>query len=635
MPRALAAFLVLAVATAACDSAPVAPSTSPTVATTIEELALPTYLDPNRPPMDRARDLVGLLTIDELIGQMALIELGSISPGDITAFGVGGVLSGGGGAPLNNTPAGWVEMITEFQDAASATRLGIPIIYGTDAVHGHGNLAGATIFPHNIGLGATGNEDLVEEIGQATALELLATGVSWNFGPVLAVPLDPRWGRTYEAFGDDPDLVGRLGSAYIRGLEMTGLAGANRVIGTAKHFVGDGGTVWGTSTSGDYRIDQGLTGGDESVLRQVHLAPYRAAFDTGVGSVMASFSSWRQGKVHGDGFLLTRVLRGELGFGGLLVSDWGGIDQIFPGEYRRSLTQAINSGIDFVMVPYDVDLFVTTMRDAVEAGEIGESRIREAVTRILTAKFEVGLFERAVPVVDAGVVGSEAHRSLARRAVAESIVVLKAAEGVLPIDRQDSILVAGLGADDIGIQSGGWTLSWQGRRGDITEGTTILEALAAVTAQPPLYNSAGRFDSGVVADIGIAVIHEMPYAEGVGDSESLTLSEESLAVVDRLRPRVDTLIVIQISGRPTLLGSEFDEADVFVQAWLPGTEGAGIVDVLIGTHPVTGVLPIAWPSNLSDLGLARVQPCDHARFPRGYGLAADGESLAVTACLPG
>ena len=362
------------------------------------------WMDATKPIGDRVAALLGQMTLDEKIGQMTQIEKNAIDAGTAAAFNLGSILSGGGGFPDPNTPQAWYDMVNAYQGAALGTRLGIPILYGVDAVHGHNNVEGATIFPQNVGLGATNDPSLVGQVCTATALEMNATGIRWDFGPVVAVPQDIRWGRTFEGYGESTDLVSRLGSACIKGLQGSGLSADDTSAATAKHFIGDGGTAFGSSTAsgptGPYLLDQGVDQVDEATLLKLFLPPYEAAVDSGARIVMTSYSSTTTGKVHGDHHLITDILKGQLAFTGFVVSDWGGVDQVVPGDYSASLAQAINAGIDMVMVPTDYVRFVTTMKSAVQAGTIKRERIDDAVSRILRVKFEMGLFERPMPAPD-------------------------------------------------------------------------------------------------------------------------------------------------------------------------------------------------------------------------------------------
>ena len=368
----------------------------------------------------RVSDLLARMTLAEKIGQMTQVEKNSIAPDDITNLFIGSLLSGGGGAPDTNTVQDWAAMVDGFQQRALATRLGIPLIYGVDAVHGHNNLRGATIFPHNVGLGAARDPDLVQRIGRATAEELAATGIPWDFAPVVAVPQDIRWGRAYEGYSEDTALVTQLSTAYLRGLQGDGLGSPLSVLATPKHFIGDGGTALGSAAASGYLLDQGDTRVDEAALRALFLPPYQAAVDAGAQSIMVSFSSWQGMKMHANKYLLTDVLKGELGFSGFLISDWMAINQL-PGDYHAQVAASINAGLDMVMVPTDYKLFITTLTQAVEQGDVPQARIDDAVRRILRVKFELGLFDH--PLSDPAnrpQAGADAHRQLARQAVRET-----------------------------------------------------------------------------------------------------------------------------------------------------------------------------------------------------------------------
>jgi beta-glucosidase len=569
------------------------------------------YRDPGEPGEVRVEDLLARMTLDEKLGQMTLVEKDALEDGDLARLSIGAVLSGGGGAPRVNTPERWADMVDGFQAEASTSRLGIPVLYGVDAVHGHNNVVGATIFPHNIGLGAAGDTELVREIGVATAVEMLATGIPWNYAPVVAVPQDLRWGRTYEAYGGDVATVTELATAFLEGLQS--VEGPLRVVGTPKHFVADGAAAWDTSTAGDHRIDQGDAPITEEELREVHLPPYEAAIEAGARTIMASYSSWQGRKVHGRGDLLTDLLKEELGFDGLLVSDWGAVDQV-DENYYEAVVASVNAGIDLNMVPQRYELWLDALRAAVDNGDVPLERIDDAVRRVLRVKFEIGLFEAPFARRDLlEQVGSAAHRALAREAVAASLVPLTGAD-TLPLDGSvERILVAGDAGNDLGMQLGGWSISWQGSRGRTTEGTTLLQALREASDAEVAFSRFGRFDER--APIGIAVVGEEPYAEGAGDDPRPSLTDGDRSMIERLRDAVDTLVVVVYSGRPILLGDVPEVADAVVAAWLPGTEGAGIVDGLFGDRPVTGTLPFAWPDAEDQLGPDGAEPW----LPEGHG----------------
>lgn len=591
---------------------------------------------PSAGMMARIENLLSRMTLEEKVGQMTMVENNSIEPDQVAEFYIGSVLSGGGGNPAPNSPSHWRAMVGEFQRAALKTRLGIPLIYPVDAVHGHNNVKGAVIFPHNIGLGAAADADLVERIGQVTARELLATGVQWTFAPSVSAPQDLRWGRTYEGYSEDSALVSRLGAALVRGLQ--GQEGdEHRVLACAKHYVADGATKWreerisaqpgstappagepiaqADAALGQWQIDQGVSDIDEATLRALHLPPYRAAIDAGVLSVMASYSEWNARKMHGNKYLLTDVLKGELGFEGLVVTDWMAINQLDP-DYYTCVVTSINAGIDMVMVPYDYRRFIAALLQAAASGDVSGERIDDALRRILRVKFEFGLFDNpfgAGDLLDS--VGCAAHRRVAREAVRKSLVLLKNDGGALPLaKRLSKLIVAGAAADDIGLQCGGWSISWQGEAGAITEGATILDGLRrAVAAETDLQFAAdGNFDADCRADVGIVVLHEEPYAEGFGDRADLSLPPADYALAERLRPHCDRLIVILIAGRPRIVTDLLPQVDAFVMAWLPGTEGDGLADVLFGDCPFTGTLPYSWLRSMDQTPLAKLRSSDEA-----------------------
>ena len=593
-------------------------------------------MDAGKSVDERAGALLGQMTLDEKIGQMAQIEKNAIDARTSAAFNVGSILSGGGGYPDPNTPQAWYDMVKSYQDAALGTRLGIPILYGVDAVHGHNNVAGATMFPQNVGIGATNDPALAQQVCAATAAEMNATGIRWDFGPVVAVPQDIRWGRTFEGYGERTDQVATLGAACIKGLQGSGLGADDTSAATAKHFIGDGGTAFGSSTSsgpnGPYLLDQGVDQVDEATLLKLFLPPYRSAIDAGARIVMVSYSSTTAGKVHGDRHLITDILKGQLGFIGFVLSDWGGVDQVVPGNYSASLEQGINAGIDMVMVPTDYVRFITTVKSGVQAGTIEQERIDDAVRRILRVKFEMGLFEKPMPAAGkASDVGADAHRAIARTAVAQSAVLLKTSGNLLPITSGRKVLLAGQGADDIGIQSGGWTITWQGSEGEITRGTTLRAALAARLGGNLAFDRNGAFPTGTKAEVGIVVVAERPYAEGVGDSSTLQLPDNDVAVIAKVRPLVKSLVVVVMSGRPVILG-DVASADAIVEAWMPGTEASGLADVLLGDKPFVGTTPYTWPMTPADSPRIGKAPCDGAVYPVGYGLDGTGKLLGPPAC---
>ncbi|HSD12111.1 MAG TPA: glycoside hydrolase family 3 protein, partial [Patescibacteria group bacterium] len=428
----------------------------------------PAYRDAALPAEERVNDLLGRMTLDEKIGQMALVEKNSLKKTeDVTAYGIGAILSGAGGHPDDNTPQGWKSMVARFDDAARATRLGIPLLYGADANHGNGNVPGATVFPHFIGLGAADDLALTERVAAATAEESAASGIRWNFSPTLDLPRDIRWGRVYETFSDDPARAGAHGAAYVRGLQQAhGQDGRIGVLATAKHFVGLGSMAWGTSGNKDFHIDQGNVPGDFVALRDAYLPPYRAAIDAGATCVMAGLGFWEGADISASRYLLTDVLKGQLGFRGFVVSDWYGVYEISGSKYG-SIVSGINAGIDMVMLPFDYRSFVSDVRTAVADGDIPQARIDDAARRILRAKFALGLFDGQAAAPGLEAVGSKEHRALAREAVSRSLVLLRNRKGTLPLSADvRRIRVAGSAADNVGRQAGGWTVEWQGIDGN-------------------------------------------------------------------------------------------------------------------------------------------------------------------------
>lgn len=605
-----------------------APAETPQVV--IDAHGLP-YLDAERPVRERVADLLSRMSLTEKAGQMTQAERGAMSaPGDIAGYALGSLLSGGGSTPTPNTPEGWARMIDGFQLRARATRFQIPLVYGVDAVHGHNNLAGATIMPHNIGIGATRDPALAERTGAVTAAEVRATGVPWDFAPCLCVTRDERWGRSYESFGEDPALVQSM-ETMIQGLQGRAdgrdLSRGDKVLATAKHFVGDGGTAFGSSTTGTYTIDQGVTTVTRQQLQDIHLAPYETAVRRGIGTVMPSYSSLDivgdgRGtvKMHARGDMINGVLKDRMGFDGFVISDWNAIDQL-PGDYAARVRAAVNAGVDMMMVPYGYKDFTAALVGEVTAGRISERRIDDAVSRILTEKFRLGLFEH--PWADtsgAAAIGSPAHRAVARQAAAESQVLLKNDGGLLPLKPSQKVYVAGSNADDLGNQTGGWTLTWQGSSGPVTTGTTILAGMRKSGAQVTYSQDASAPTAGY--DVGVVVVGETPYAEGVGDvgnGHDLRLSAADQAAVDRVCAAMKCAVLI-VSGRPQLIGDRLGRIDALVASWLPGTEGDGVADVLYGRRPFTGRLPVTWPRSEAQLPINVGDAAYDPQFPYGWGL---------------
>jgi beta-glucosidase len=578
----------------------------------------PTYKDASQPVAKRVADLLGRMTLAEKVGQMTQVDRGFLaSPGDIASFRLGSLLSGGGSVPTPNAPKAWVAMTDGYQRQALKTRLGIPLLYGIDAVHGHNNVVGATIFPHNIGIGATRDPRLVTKIGAAVAQEVAGTGIRWTFAPCVCVARNIRWGRTYESFGASPQLASTLGAAYVRGFQGAKLGGSpTSILATAKHYLADGGT--------DNGVNAGNASLSDAQLRSVYLPPFRAAVKAGAGSVMVSFSSVNGQKMHASKKWITDVLKGELGFKGFVISDWAGVAQLDGdgNSYSASdVDQGINAGIDMVMVPQVYSDFEKVLTQEIKNGHIKQARIDDAVRRILTVKFQLGLFEH--PFADTKAtktIGSKAHRALARKAVQESLVVLKDDGHVLPLKPGAKIFVAGKNADDIGAQSGGWTITWQGSTGSITPGTSILQGIKQAVGKKGRVDFSPDGSGAKGHDVAIAVLGEGPYAESNGDrSDGLGLDSLDELTLSHLKAAHVPIVVVLVSGRPLVVTKELPSWKALVAAWLPGTEGAGVADVLFGKAKPRGKLPRPWPRNAGQAGLAPGKA--GALFPSGFGLS--------------
>ena len=564
--------------------------------------------------------LLAQMTLDEKIGQMTQADSVALAnKSDVQRYFIGSVLSGGGHGPADLSAEGWLKSCEQFRSWALKTRLQIPLLYGIDAVHGHNNVDGAVIFPHNIGLGATRNPALVEKAEHIAAEEVAGTGIQWAFAPCVAVVRNERWGRTYESFGESPDLVSEMGAAAIRGLQGSQLSESSLVLASAKHFVGDGGTTDG--------VDQGNTVCDEATLRNVFLPPYVAAIKAGVGSIMVSYSSWNGMKMHGNKHLLTDVLKGELGFKGFLISDWAAIDQLSP-DYKSDVAVSINAGLDMIMIPYGPGQsnnyieFIGDLKELVGEGKVPQSRIDDAVSRILRIKFQMGLFQNtAVDPNLTAAIGSPEHRQVARECVRQSLVLLKNANHALPLAKNVKHLhVMGQAADDIGIQCGGWTISWQGQAGPtIRGGTTILAAIRNTVAPGVNVTSSATGENAAGADAVLVVVGEMPYAEMDGDRQDLSLSQKDLALISRAKDSGAPVITVVISGRPLILDSALGMSDAVVAAWLPGTEGQGVADVLFGDYKPTGKLSRTWPLSNEQIS-GQASAGQNPLFPYGFGL---------------
>jgi beta-glucosidase len=581
-----------------------------------------TYKDPNATVAARVADLLSRMTLAQKIGQMTQGDSSGVTASNVSTYFLGSILSGGGSYPGANTPQGWADAYDNYQRAAMGTSLGIPLLYGFDAVHGANPVQDATVFPHNIGLGAANDADLMLRIGQIVANEVRATGLNWTFAPCVTVPRNERWGRTFEGFGEDPSIHNNLVKAYIQGFQGASMQGQN-IVACAKHYVADGGTTNGTN-EGDAQIT-------EAVLRAIHLPPYQRAIEANVGTIMVSYSKWNGSICTQNTQLITTILKNELGFKGFVVSDWDALDKI-SGTARDQAKAAINAGIDMVMYSTAVkwQAFITNMTDLVNKNEVSQSRIDDAVGRILTIKFTAGLFEN--PYADRSLqssFGSAAHRLVAREAVRKSLVLLKN-DGVLPLSKSAKIFVAGKSADSITNQCGGWTIAWQGiPAGQTDKGTTILQAIKNVATGSVTYNATGTGASG--SNVAVVVVGETPYAETYGDSTNLALASADVTCINNVAAAGIPYVVILISGRPMIATTQIQSSNAFVAAWLPGTEGDGVADCLFGSYDFTGKLPHSWPSSMSQIPINTGDSSYSPLFPFGYGLTLGSSTTEPTA----
>ena len=640
-------------------------------------------------------NLISQMTLDEKVGQMTQIDKRMLdSDGDIAKYFIGSILSGGGSVPADNTPKGWVKMINSYQEQALSTRLKIPLIYGIDAVHGHSNVVGATIFPHNIGLGCANDPELIYDVNHVTAVEVAATGLHWTFSPCITIPRDDRWGRQYEGFSESPQLVSGLTVSAIKGYEdAIDKIGGRKIAACAKHFLGDGGTTWESGEHNEggrvYKIDRGDTRLTEEEIRRIHLPPYLEAIKAGVKTVMISFNSWNGVQCHGNKFLINDLLKDELGFKGLVVTDWAGIDAI-PGDYKSDVITSINAGIDMVMVPGSLygnnhyKTFIQFLKEGVQEGSISVSRINDAVFRILSVKYDLGLFE--TPFAETKytkLIGSDKHRKLARSAVRKSMVLLKNDNSVLPLKKNVGITVVGSGANNIGIQNGGWTVEWQGR---MTPDFKILDQdnNGSIKRSEVLYYFKGiydeKFDSGAAdgffksmdtnsngrvdkkefdnhsnkssfqpsgttildalqnqnkgfitydplanniskGNTIVAVVGEHPYTEGYGDDPGIGLSSLDKEVLKKCYSSGNKVVVVILSGRPLMIENHIQSWHALIAAWLPGMAGEGVADVLFGDYNPTAKLSYTWPKNINQVPINIGDKNYDPLFQFGYGLS--------------
>lgn len=612
----------------------------------------------------RVESLLSSMSLAQKIGQLVQTERMAISPEELRENHIGSVLSGGGSVPGNNRLQDWIEMNDAYWEASTQSNNGnlpIPLLYGVDAIHGHNNVQGATIFPHNIGLGAMRDPKLIQRIAHVTAKEILASGVEWTFAPTLAVARDIRWGRTYESYSQNTDLVKSYAAPFVKGLQ--GKFDDDSVIACVKHWVGDGGTTYG--------MDQGETSLSEEELRKVHVAPYLPALDAGTLTLMVSFNSWMGEKCHGHKYLVNDVLKDELGFQGFVISDWDGINYL-SHDFEECIERGMNAGIDMFMVSDDWRGFLSGMHQLIGEGRVSIERLDDAVRRILRVKFIYGLFEKPRPKErkwsGSKTFGSKEHREVAREAVRKSLVLLKNEKDILPLDKNSRVLVAGKSADDTGHLCGGFTIAWQGvsdslkssktnpegekpsgyhspwamvEQGAVDGATSIWEGIEKVCPKAVL-NLNGNLADPAKHDVAIVVIGETPYAEGMGDireddaiigemgqiikgemkilsayGRSVKLSElhpEDLALIKRISDKGIPVVTIYVGGRPLVANEEIDHSDAFIAAWLPGSEGDGVADVLFGDYDFNGKLSFDWPERY-------VSPNDRdIKFPFGYGL---------------
>jgi beta-glucosidase len=580
----------------------------------------------------QARELLNQMTLEEKVGQMTQAEQDALKePSDVQTYFLGSLLSGGSSDPkAGNSLGAWTDLYDRVQTLALKSRLGIPILYGIDAVHGHSNVLGATVFPHNVGLGCTRSARLVEQSARATAVEVRATGINWTFAPCVTVPRDERWGRTYEGFGETPELARDLGEAAVRGFQGDDLGDPLSVLACAKHYVGDGGTLMGTAsfeqpTTKKHYLDQGDTRVSEAELRRIHMQGYVSTIRAGVGTIMPSYNSWNGTKLSAHKYLMTDVLKEELKFDGFLISDYNAIDQITK-DYKQAIEVSINAGMDMVMVPTKYREFHTLLVQLVREGRVSQSRIDDAVMRILRVKVAMGLTERGRSVLADRRLhrsfGSAEHRAIARECVRQSLVLLKNERRTLPLRRNAGrIHVAGKSADDIGNQCGGWTIDWQGKSGAVTTGgTTILQAVKSAVSRRTRVTFSKDGTGARGADVGLVVVGETPYAEGVGDRDDLPLDAEDAAAIDNMKRAGIPVVVVLISGRPLIVNDALAKADAFVAAWLPGTEGQGVTDVLFGDYRPTGKLSFTWPRTAAQIPINVGDRNYNPLFPYGFGL---------------
>lgn len=628
-------------------------NTEATESTTVaeEETELPpvdksVYMDPTKSVEERVEALLAQMTLEEKAAQMVQPEQNGLQYYSVQKYGIGSVLSGGGSAPRTGNGADkWQKHVDSFKQAALNSRLGIPLIYGVDAVHGHSNIDGATIFPHNIGLGAANDPDLMTRMGAVVAEEVRATGIQWTFAPTLANPQNELWGRTYEGFGEDASLAAVLGEAFVKGaqgeLGTEGYLTDSNVVATAKHYIGEGYTVKGINQGNVMMPEEEF----EALLRDTLLEPYKAAVDAGVRTVMVSFNSVNGLKCHENSYLVNDVLKGDLGFTGFVIGDYNGVQQVSGSTYKEQIANAVNAGVDMLMEPYTWEEVIGHIVANVEEGSIPQEKVDDAVRRILRVKFEAGLFEEQIgSETEAALLaefGSDEHREVAREAVRKSLVLLKndtvnGQTAMQALADSSNILVVGKKADNIGVQCGGWTISWQGSSGDIIEGTTILEGLQNAAGDKTITHNEDGTITGEEGAI-VVVVGELPYAETNGDRSTSnliidpadrTLLKNMEASLAQAKENGIPTILLLMTGRPVEIGSYVDDFDAIVEAWLPGTEGDGVADVLLGDYDFNGTLTYTWTWTAEDIANKFDEgSADKILFKNGTGLKKDGSTI--------
>lgn len=587
---------------------------------TVSEEAAAVYKDAAKPAAERTTDLLKRMSLEEKAGQMLQGLRSEVTRKDMVEWGLGSILSGGGSYPGGNTIKEWNNMFQDFQKGAMNTRLGIPMLYGVDAVHGHSLVYGAVVYPHNIGLGAANDTQLMYQMGGAVAEEMKLTGILWNFAPCVAVSSDPRWGRTYECFSSNTETVTALSEAFAKGQADHGVAP------TAKHYVADGGTDYG-SGQGDFLLDRGNVTVSEEDLRRIYLPPYEKLIESGTQIVMASFSSYQGVKLHENKYLLTDVLKNELGFKGFVVSDWEAVNELSGSSYEENIVLAVNAGVDMLMEPVRYEAAIAAIIQGVQNGLITQERIDDAVGRILTVKFEMGLFEdpyqETLPY-EVTELGSQEYRELAKKLVEKSLVLLKNDKHALPLKAGQKILVMGPAMDDMGLQCGGWGLTWQGvmdnGNGQVTEGTTILKGLKEY-GEKYGYEIITDLKRAKEADTVILALGEIPYAEYQGDTKDLSITgalghkDNKKAIMSAKELGKPTIALI-VAGRNVLIQDYMEDWDSVVMCYLPGSEGNGIAAVLSGETSFTGKLPMPYYKSVDDIG----KKDRTLLFDAGYGL---------------